>query len=199
MFEDLDWVYNKKQEQRWQNWCQSLLKLCKHHARGGDPDQLSFSSTSTVDNGSDMSENGWENVFDEGNANNGEEDSSADRTSRVPRASPAFAFVGGDDDSTQRERGGESHKSAHQSPHPLRVCILEIGCGYNVPTCRAISETIVSKLNSLGGDATLVRINPAHPEADDSSVEDNIISIMEKGLTSLNLIDAEYCLLNQDA
>jgi hypothetical protein len=199
MFEDLDWVYNKKQEQRWQNWCQSLLKLCKHHARGGDPDQLSFSSTSTVDNGSDMSENGWENVFDEGNANNGEEDSGADRTSRVPRASPAFAFVGGDDDSTQRERGGESHKSAHQSPHPLRVCILEIGCGYNVPTCRAISETIVSKLNSLGGDATLVRINPAHPEADDSSVEDNIISIMEKGLTSLNLIDAEYCLLNQDA
>jgi hypothetical protein len=197
MFEDLDWVYNKKQEQRWRNWCQSLLKLCKHRARGGDSDQLSFSSTSTVENGSDMSENGWENVFDEGNVNGEEE--SVDRTSRVPRASPAFAFVGGDDDSTQRERGGESHKSAHQSPHPLKVCILEIGCGYNVPTCRAISETIVSKLNSLGGDATLVRINPAHPEADDSSVEDNIISIMEKGLTSLNLIDAEYCLLNQDA
>lgn len=199
MFEDLDWVYNKKQEQRWQSWCQSLLKLCKHRARGGDSDQLSFSSTSTVGNGSDMSENGWEHVFDEGHVN-GEEESGADRTSRVPRASPAFAFVGGDDDSLQREEeGGESCKSADQSSHPLKVCILEIGCGYNVPTCRAISEGIVSKLNSLGGDATLVRINPAHPEADDSSVEDNIISIMEKGLTSLNLIDVEYSLLNQDA
>ena len=85
------------------------------------------------------------------------------------------------------------------SSRPLKVCIVEIGCGYNVPTCRAITESIVSRLSSLGGDSTLVRINPAHPEADDSSVEDNVISIMEKGLASLKLINDEYCKLqNQE-
>lgn len=202
MFEDLDWVYNKQQERRWQNWCQSLLKLCKHRARGGNGEMLSFSSTSTVENGSDMSENGWENVAD-GDRVDGA-GSIEDRTSRVPRATPPLAFVG-DDNSVQIEEGQENetaNKNSQKltSSSPLKVCVLEIGCGYNVPTCRATAETIVSRLNALGGDATLLRINPAHPEADDPSVEDNIISIMEKGLASLKLIDDEYSkLLNQES
>jgi NAD-dependent SIR2 family protein deacetylase len=203
MFEDLDWVYNKPQERRWKNWCQSLLKICKHRARGGNGDMLSFSSTSTVENGSDMSENGWENVFDEDRVD--EAGSPEDRTSRVPRASPPLAFAGDDDNSLQSEESQENgtaieNSQESTSSRPLKVCILEIGCGYNVPTCRAISESIVSRLNSHGGDATLVRINPAHPEADDPSVEDNIISIMEKGLASLKFIDDEYSkLLNQES
>lgn len=188
MFEDLDWVYNKKQEIRWQNWCQSLLKLCKLRSRGGDRDQLSFSSTSTVENGSDMSEDGWKNVDEEERVD--EAESPVVDGSRVPRATTPLAFSGEDSNSIQSERRQESIDST--SLHPLRVCILEIGCGYNVPTCRAVSESLVSKLCSVGGDATLVRINPAHPEADDSAVDDNIISIMEKGLASLKLIDDEY-------
>ncbi len=205
MFEDLDWVYNKQQESRWQNWCQSLLKICKHRARGDDCDQLSLSSASTAGNGSDMSEGGWESVFDEDRDDQAK--SSDDRTSRVPRAATPIAFSGGDTNSLQSEEDqeirntNENRSSSEPTPSsPLKVCILEIGCGYNVPTCRAISESIVSKLTSLGGDATLVRINPAHPESDDPIVEDNVISIMEKGLSSLKLIDEEYCKLqNQDS
>lgn len=201
MFEDLDWVYNKQQENRWQNWCQSLLKLCKHRARGGNCDQISLSSASTAENGSDMSEGGWETVFDDDEATSPE-----DRTSRVPRATPPLAFSCGDTNSLNSDEDQENedtieHRNSPEptSSNPLKVCILEIGCGYNVPTCRAISEAIASKLTSLGGDATVVRINPAHPEPDDPIVEDNVISIMEKGLASLKLIDDEYCkLLNQD-
>ena len=201
MFEDLDWVYNKPQERRWQNWSQSLLKICKHRARGGDGDILSLSSASTAENGSDMSENGWENEFDEDRVN--EAKSPDDRTSRVPRPTLPLAFSG-DDNSLQSEQEKENENAVETSQEstssrPLKVCIVEIGCGYNVPTCRAITESIVSRLSSLGGDSTLVRINPAHPEADDSSVEDNVISIMEKGLASLKLINDEYCKLqNQE-
>ena len=205
MFEDLDWVYNKQQESRWQNWCQSLLKLCKHRARGDNCDQMSLSSASTAENGSDMSEGGWENVSDEDR--DGEAKSPEDRTSRVPRAATPLAFSGGDTNSQKSEEDHEDEDTIENensteptSSSPLKVCIIEIGCGYNVPTCRAISESVVSKLTSLGGDATLVRINPAHPEPDDPSVEDNVISIIEKGLTSLKLIDDEYCkLLCQDS
>lgn len=159
-----------------------------------------------------MSETGWENVFDEDRVDDAER--AEDRTSRVPRATTSLAFSGEDTNSLKSEGDEENENTIEQnensieqnekppeptSSSPLKVCILEIGCGYNVPTCRAISESVVSKLTSLGGDATLVRINPAHPESDDSSVEDNVISIMEKGLASLKLIDDEYCkLLNQD-
>eukprot|EP00573_Skeletonema_grethae_P008503 CAMPEP_0201699400 /NCGR_PEP_ID=MMETSP0578-20130828/23814_1 /ASSEMBLY_ACC=CAM_ASM_000663 /TAXON_ID=267565 /ORGANISM="Skeletonema grethea, Strain CCMP 1804" /LENGTH=324 /DNA_ID=CAMNT_0048186161 /DNA_START=68 /DNA_END=1042 /DNA_ORIENTATION=- len=201
MFEDLDWVYNKQQESRWQNWCQSLLKICKHRARGDDCDQLSLSSASTAGNGSDMSEGGWENVFEDDRGD--EAKSPEDRTSRVPRATTPIAFSGVDTNTPRSDEDQDIENRNSPEPTssiPLKVCVLEIGCGYNVPTCRAISESIVSKLTSLGGDATLVRINPAHPESDDPVVEDNVISIMEKGLASLKLIDEEYCKLqNQDS
>ena len=201
MFEDLDWVYSKEQERRWQNWCQSLLKVCKHRARGDNCDQLSLGSASTT--GSAMSESGWENVFDEDRAD--ETENTEDKTSRVPRTTTPMAFSG-DTSSSQSEQAEVVNESKIErsqeatSSSPLKVCIIEIGCGYNVPTCRAISERIVSSLSCLGGDATLVRINPAHPEADDPSVEDNVISIMEKGLASLRMIDDEYrkMLNNQD-
>ncbi|KAK1740147.1 putative sirtuin family protein, partial [Skeletonema marinoi] len=163
MFEDLDWVYNKQQEKRWQNWCQSLLKICKHRARGDNCDHLSLSSASTAGNGSDMSETGWENVFDEDRVDDAER--AEDRTSRVPRATTSLAFSGEDTNSLKSEGDEEdenenkntieqNEKSVPTSSRPLKVCILEIGCGYNVPTCRAISESVVSKLTSLGGDAT---------------------------------------------
>ncbi|KAL7544536.1 hypothetical protein ACHAWF_009893 [Thalassiosira exigua] len=134
MFEDLDWVYNLKQERRWQLWCHSLLTLCKRRGR-----------------------NDGENTM-------------VDWSSSQPQT---------------------GHKS------PLRVAILEIGCGYNVPTCRAIAERLVGELSGCGGDPTLIRINPSHPEPDDHYVEDFVISIMEKGLASLKAIDKHYCELTQ--
>ena len=89
-----------------------------------------------------------------------------------------------------------SVKSSPQSPlsshEPLRVAILEVGCGYNVPTCRVVAESLISELLIRGGDATLIRINPTHSEPDDDDMEDNIISIPEKGLAALNLIDEHY-------
>jgi len=88
-----------------------------------------------------------------------------------------------------------SPTSITTTPSSLKVVILEIGCGYNVPTCRAIAERVVGELAIRGGDATLVRINPSHPETDDQSVEDFVISIMEKGLPALNMIDEHYCAL----
>ena len=78
------------------------------------------------------------------------------------------------------------------SSSPLKVAILEIGCGYNVPTCRVIAERLVCELTLRGGDATLIRINPSHPESDDHSCEDFVISIMEKGLVALKMIDEYY-------
>jgi len=91
-----------------------------------------------------------------------------------------------------------SPTSISTTPSPLKVAILEIGCGYNVPTCRTIAERVVGELVMRGGEATLVRINPSHPETDDESVEDFVISIMEKGLPALKLIDEHYCALAKE-
>jgi len=82
--------------------------------------------------------------------------------------------------------------SPQSSDPPLRVAILEVGCGYNVPTCRVVAESLIGELLMRGGDATLIRINPTHSEPDDDDIEDNIISISEKGLAALKLIDEHY-------
>jgi hypothetical protein len=74
----------------------------------------------------------------------------------------------------------------------LKVAILEIGCGYNVPTCRRTAEILLLKLSMRGADASLIRINLSHPEPDDDDIEDSVISIMEKGFVALKLIDARY-------
>lgn len=90
-----------------------------------------------------------------------------------------------------------SHPPYTSPSQPLKVLILEIGCGYNVPTCRMISETLVKHLTDRGGDATLVRINPTHPEADDEEIEDRFIGIEEKGLHVLREMDVLYRQLRQ--
>lgn len=120
MFEDLDWVYNLNQEQRWRCWTHALLSLCKKRALNSNSDQSSKPSL------------------------------------------------------------------------PLKVCILEVGCGYNVPTCRRMSEGLVEELSYHGGEMKLIRINLFHPEADDPSVEDDVISIPERGLVALKKIDEVY-------
>merc|ERR1719329_1668378 len=49
---------------------------------------------------------------------------------------------------------------------PLQVCVLEIGCGKNVPSVRMNSEALARKLSESGARTTLIRINPDHPDVD---------------------------------
>ena len=170
MFEDLDWVYNSEQEKRWQRWYNAMLKLCKE--RAGEIDDSEFSSV----NESDISNSGWENVS-EG------ESSDCNRM--------AAKHIMNITDSKSPDQLPNDHASPTDN-QPLKVLILEIGCGYNVPTCRMISETLVKHLADRGGDPTLVRINPTHPEADNDEIEDRFIGIEEKGLCVLQKIDALY-------
>ena len=72
----------------------------------------------------------------------------------------------------------------------LNVCILEIGCGLNVATCRVMSETMVSEIQDKGGEATLIRINRDFPLATDEDVAASLIPIMSTGLKALRQIDA---------
>jgi len=67
-----------------------------------------------------------------------------------------------------------------------KIAIIEIGCGINVPTVRRNSERVMSE---LGGNCTLIRINPDFPLADDTDLSSNTISIMAPGLQSIRSID----------
>ena len=78
------------------------------------------------------------------------------------------------------------------SSHPLKVAILEIGCGFNVPTCRVVAERLIDELIVRGSGATLIRINPTHPEPDDDTIANHVLGIQEKGLKALKMIDGYY-------
>lgn len=68
----------------------------------------------------------------------------------------------------------------------LKVCILEIGCGFNVPTCRFVSETMVDEVIPRGSEATLIRVNLDDPTAPPySTAEDHIIPIKTSGLNAI--------------
>lgn len=83
----------------------------------------------------------------------------------------------------------------------LKVCIVEVGCGLRIPTCRNLSENLVTDLlrttrSSNGVTSTsvhLVRINPDFPTVTDGSVpERNLIPILSRGLDALRKIDELY-------
>ena len=75
---------------------------------------------------------------------------------------------------------------------PLKICILEIGCGLNVPTCRNLSEHTVQQVLRRGGNPTLIRINPDYPNAPKQVPRHHVISIRSKGLEALKRIDKIY-------
>jgi hypothetical protein len=63
----------------------------------------------------------------------------------------------GDDDNNnnmeeEKEREEEdingNTTTTTQQQHTIKVCILEIGCGMNVPTCRITSEQLLSNINN---------------------------------------------------
>jgi NAD-dependent SIR2 family protein deacetylase len=76
----------------------------------------------------------------------------------------------------------------------LKVCVLEVGCGKNVPTCRTVSEIMVEDLikTGFGDDTCLVRINPDLPEADHDELAEYVISIPTKGMAALERINSMY-------
>ncbi|CAJ1354422.1 unnamed protein product [Effrenium voratum] len=78
-----------------------------------------------------------------------------------------------------------------ESGSRLRVALLEVGAGGNVPTVRRTSESALKDFLEAGADASLLRVNPDDfPLADQSSLEGNVISMMGRGLHSLQLVDA---------
>lgn len=85
-----------------------------------------------------------------------------------------------------------------ESSKPLKVCVLEIGCGKRVSTCRSVSELMIEDLVKTGfGDETcLVRINPDFADVDDERLADYVISIRSKGLSALVQIQ-EYSVSKQ--
>ncbi|CAK0867792.1 unnamed protein product, partial [Prorocentrum cordatum] len=85
---------------------------------------------------------------------------------------------------------------ARTGGRPLRVAILEVGAGGNVPTVRRTSEEQLHEFGESGAVASLIRVNPELPLGDRDEYEptgegaDRVISIMDTGLASLGRIDA---------
>jgi NAD-dependent SIR2 family protein deacetylase len=71
---------------------------------------------------------------------------------------------------------------------PLKVVIVEIGCGANVTTCRNQSEFTLKCLGMFA-ETTLVRINPEFPLADNDRHKGHVVPIMSRGLVALQKID----------
>lgn len=174
MFGDLDWVYNRAQERRWQRWCTSLLRLCKLRGRGADagPEMMDCEGASAAsDNGG---EGGRKDVGPSPPAGPKEEVAPSslmghniDATAETSGVSTASSPPAGS------ERPKDEAATSQSSPTlsstgstPLKVTILEIGCGYNVPTCRVIAERLVGELVKRGGDATLVRNSLRFPDSE---------------------------------
>jgi len=68
----------------------------------------------------------------------------------------------------------------------LKVVVLEVGAGTNVPSVRANSEEVCTKLPE---NCTIIRINLDFPHTGKAHLQSRIISIMERGLPALTKID----------
>merc|ERR1719377_28378 len=67
---------------------------------------------------------------------------------------------------------------------------MEAGAGGNVTTVRGTSESVLEDLHKHGAHATLVRINPELPLADDRALQPHTISLLSRGLDAVTRIDA---------
>jgi len=92
----------------------------------------------------------------------------------------------------------ENRRNLGGDAEPLKVCILEIGCGMNVPTGRMTSEDMVETIQTKGGEATLVRINPDFPLVSDTSIAQNSIPIKSRGLQAIKQINLVYSTTSTD-
>lgn len=85
---------------------------------------------------------------------------------------------------------------ARSSDTPLKVAVLEVGAGDNVPTVRRTSEMAALEFKEEGMDVRLIRVNPLQPLGDDEDLEegakhgDMVLPILARGLASIEKIDA---------
>ena len=82
----------------------------------------------------------------------------------------------------------------------LRVCIVEVGCGTRIATCRILSESFVEDLleKNKNCNAELIRINPNEPGTYNAAVAPHTIPIMSNGLEAIRRIDEEIKLLEEE-
>ena len=75
---------------------------------------------------------------------------------------------------------------------PIRVVVLEIGCGTTIPTCRRHAEEMIRNVLTAGGKPTLIRVNPDFPlcHVDDKQVRSCLIPIQAGGLQTLQEINS---------
>ena len=94
-----------------------------------------------------------------------------------------------------QEMRWHSWKEAVLESEDAKVCIVEIGCGVNVSTCRNESEYMVTDLLKKRGNddsVSLVRINADFPLTTDERVGRHLIPILSTGLRALQQIDEIY-------
>jgi len=75
----------------------------------------------------------------------------------------------------------------------IKVCVVEVGCGERIPTCRNTSEQMVLDVLEKGGEAKLVRINPEDPSSSPNEVvAGHLMEIKSRGLRAIQHIDQLY-------
>ena len=103
-----------------------------------------------------------------------------------------FGDGGWEDDGAQAshwERWREAVVQAAADDASLRVVVLEAGAGGNVPTVRHVSEDMVERVVDVGATATLIRVNPDLPLADDRKNAMHTIPLRTTGLAAVRAID----------
>ena len=78
-----------------------------------------------------------------------------------------------------------------QTATPLKIVVLEVGCGNNVQTVRGQSKSWIRNLPL--GSCRLIRVNLDHPEvevhSDEEGIQPFVMSIKGKGLDTVKLIN----------
>jgi len=76
---------------------------------------------------------------------------------------------------------------------PINTVILEIGAGKSVPTARMNSQNVACRLERVGANVHLIRVNPgdAGPDGFKGAKLKRFLEINAKGLECLEMIDAE--------
>lgn len=74
-----------------------------------------------------------------------------------------------------------------------KVVIIEVGAGVNVPSLRFHSERLLKRIleNHRNAPApVLIRINPDHPEAEETKLRPYVVSISSRGLDALKKLES---------
>ena len=124
-------------------------------------------------------------------------------------ARPAILMFGDGnwiDDESQAQRWNrwcdavkrECRQRTDASRPPLKVAVMEIGCGGNVTTVRRTTESFLDAVIEAGGSCHAIRINPDLPLPDSENADAaRFVSIMSGGLSALTEIDRHIAQLRR--